>query len=102
LTVAMRNSSGLICGVWYCSCVEPHGIADLLNLGVGLVAVAGGLYVPGRAVVSSASFFTFLDCGCVLTGKKLSIRGVPSEWRPGGRLRLPQFVLLVNGLLACA
>jgi hypothetical protein len=92
LTEAMRNSSGLICGVWYCSCVELHGIADLLNLGVGLVAVAGGLFVPGRAVgvVSSASFFTFLDCGCALTGKKLSIRGVPSEWRPGGRLRLQQ------------
>jgi hypothetical protein len=104
LTVAMRNSSGLICGVWCCSCWELHGIADLLNLGVELVTVAGGSCAPGRAVgvVSSASFFTFLDCGCVLTGKKLSIRCVLSKWRSAGRLRLPPFFLLANGLLAWA
>jgi hypothetical protein len=75
LTVAMRSSSGLMSGVWCCLCFELRGIADLFNLGVELVVVAGGLYVPGRAVgvVSSASFFTFLDCGCDWDGNYLFV-----------------------------
>jgi hypothetical protein len=109
LTVAMRNSSGLICGVWCCLCWELHGIADLLNLlGVELVTVAAGAWVictrqGGWGCVIRFVLYFFGLWLCPYWEETIyCIRGVPSKWRSAGRLHLPPFFLLANGLLACA